>query len=638
MSRIMVVEDEPVTAADLEQRLTALGHDVSWLDSGEEAVARAPALEPELVLMDIRLRGSLSGIDAARLMREQRDVPIVFVTAFADQETVDRACATQPHGYLLKPFSERSVATAVQVALTRADAERTRLERERWIESALQGAGDAVIAMDETAAIRFINARAEKLLNVRAQDVLGSDARVILHFATDELGDSTQPIDLALHEDRWTSSAKRALLRVSGAPTLQVSYSAAPVHVAGIKAGAVLILHEPAHDLLPDDPDALVALDQLSRRLAHEINNPLTYNLGSLHIARDELDQLRAVSALGATAGAAAASEREAQLLRVLDLLRTAEEGGSRIASIVREMKSFSLSERDRAPIQPTELFELAIGLSRVGAADHVRLVTQIEPAPIVKGNKWQLAGVLAYALRNAIHTLERRSAREMTLVTAVSTDERGWAKFSVTAHAQTASDSRAARKQSSAPSAPASPTTVSGNLAEQVIHSHGGELVIVDRPAGHSIELYLPPMSVATPFGGIAAAQAVPERRASVLVVDDEPMIRRALEITLRPDHDVTAVTSPQRALDLLARGDAFDVVLYDFSLPGMPGSDFYTRLRALRPQSAERVIFMTGGALGELDAPILQQPNARTLEKPFTTDQLLSRVAECMATRAQA
>jgi CheY-like chemotaxis protein len=136
MARIMVVEDEPITAADLEQKLGALGHEVTWVDTGEEAIAEARAIEHDVILMDIRLRSDMSGIDAAQQLRQRSDVPIVFLTAFADPQTVERACATLPHGYLLKPFTERSVATAVQVALTRARAERAQREGARWTELA----------------------------------------------------------------------------------------------------------------------------------------------------------------------------------------------------------------------------------------------------------------------------------------------------------------------------------------------------------------------------------------------------------------------------------------------------------------------------------------------------------------------
>src|SRR4249920_556604 len=150
MARIIVVEDEPITAADLEEKLTALGHEITWFDTGEEVAAEASSIPFDLVLMDIRLRGEMSGIDAAEQLCKQGDVPILFLTAFADQPTVDRASATRPYGYLLKPFTDRSVAAAVQVALARAASDRKRLECQRCATTALHNVGEALIMVDES--------------------------------------------------------------------------------------------------------------------------------------------------------------------------------------------------------------------------------------------------------------------------------------------------------------------------------------------------------------------------------------------------------------------------------------------------------------------------------------------------------
>ncbi|HKU40957.1 MAG TPA: response regulator, partial [Polyangiales bacterium] len=248
--------------------------------------------------------------------------------------------------------------------------------------------------------------------------------------------------------------------------------------------------------------------------------------------------------------------------------------------------------------------------------------------------NKWQLAGVLAYALRNAVDALERRGVQEIAVSTAVTTDVRGWAALRVTAHGPEHSEFANVTTQTVARPQPAQSTTVSRNLAEQVVASHGGELVVVDLPAGRTIELYLPPMHVLGPESSSDDPGEPQERRGSVLVVDNEPMIRRALEITLRPEHDVTSVSSAQSALELLARGDPFDVILYDLSLPDLSGVDFHARLRALRPQVAQRIVFMRGVS-SERDVA-LSELDVRQLEKPFTTEQLLARIAECMEARA--
>jgi len=628
MSHVMIVEDEPITAADLEQKLGDLGYEISWFDTGEEAVAQARDLSPDLVLMDIRLRGDWSGIDAARQMRAERDLPVIFITAFADPDTIDQACQTQPYGYLLKPFTERDVAAAVQVAFTRVAAERSQLERERWIATALQSSGEALIAVDDHASIRFVNTQAETLLRMRAQDLCGRDARDVLRFATDELGGSAQPLDLALRDDCVTSSTARALLLQERKASLLVTYSAAPVHThAGDRAGAILVFREVEAGPMATSPGAhsLTALDKLSRRLSHEINNPLTYNLGALHLALRELDQLRAMSSLASAQSDASGPQHEGQLLRIADFLRDAEEGATRIAGVVRELNLFSLSEREVAPHPPLELLALAVGLSKIDATDHVHIVREIEAAPLIKGDKWQLAGVIAYALRSALDALEQRSTGTITLTLAVGKDERGWAELRVTAMASPGTEpAAAARAQPTHEIMP--PTTVSRNLAEQVLESHGGELVISDLPQGRTLQLRLPPMSIATEM---ATHGAEGSRRRSVLVVEDEPMSRCALEITLRPEHDVTAVASGRSALDLLAQGDAFDVVLCDLPLPDMNGHTFYERLHALRPDVAERMIIIACHPTGPHDSSFLQRMVGRRLDKPFNTDQLLSIVS---------
>jgi CheY-like chemotaxis protein len=118
---IMIVEDETIVAEDLRQRLSALGYEVSaTIGSSEEALARVEALSPDLVLMDIVLEGSaMDGIETARSIQAKRDVPIIFVTAFADDATLHRAKTTEPFAYILKPFNERELYSAIELALQR---------------------------------------------------------------------------------------------------------------------------------------------------------------------------------------------------------------------------------------------------------------------------------------------------------------------------------------------------------------------------------------------------------------------------------------------------------------------------------------------------------------------------------------
>lgn len=123
-TRILIVEDEAMTAADLKRELSSLGYEVvATANTAEEAVKAADQLKPGLVLMDITLSGNLDGITAAVTIRGSTGVPVVFLTAHADDKTMERAMLAGPFGYLIKPFDRAELKAAIEVALHRHQAE-----------------------------------------------------------------------------------------------------------------------------------------------------------------------------------------------------------------------------------------------------------------------------------------------------------------------------------------------------------------------------------------------------------------------------------------------------------------------------------------------------------------------------------
>jgi len=133
--RILVVEDERVVARDIEKRLKKLGYVVpASVASGEAAVEKVAELQPDLVLMDIRLKGRMDGIEAAEQIRDDFDTPVIYLTAYVDDATLQRAKVTEPFGYIVKPFDERDLQVAIEVALRRRLSEtaiRVALEKEK---------------------------------------------------------------------------------------------------------------------------------------------------------------------------------------------------------------------------------------------------------------------------------------------------------------------------------------------------------------------------------------------------------------------------------------------------------------------------------------------------------------------------
>ncbi|ABA19692.1 response regulator receiver sensor signal transduction histidine kinase [Trichormus variabilis ATCC 29413] len=122
--QILIVEDEQLVADDLRETLEHLGYGVPALvASGEEAIFMAGNLRPDLVLMDIRLEGKIDGIEASFAIQSRFDLPVVYLTANADRATLERAKASHPFGYILKPFDERILATTIEIAISRHQTE-----------------------------------------------------------------------------------------------------------------------------------------------------------------------------------------------------------------------------------------------------------------------------------------------------------------------------------------------------------------------------------------------------------------------------------------------------------------------------------------------------------------------------------
>ncbi len=130
-ARILVVEDEGIVALGLQRDLETLGYDVPMtVDSGEEAIEQAAELQPDLVLMDIKLAGEMDGIKAAARLRSRFDIPVVYLTAFADDSTLQQAKVTEPFGYIIKPYGEKELSTAIEIALYRHRMEKRLKESE----------------------------------------------------------------------------------------------------------------------------------------------------------------------------------------------------------------------------------------------------------------------------------------------------------------------------------------------------------------------------------------------------------------------------------------------------------------------------------------------------------------------------
>ena len=176
--KILIVEDEQIVAIDIESVLRHLGYRVvGTAGSGKEACRIVAESAPDLVLMDVRIDGTLDGIDTARRIRQTCDVPVVFLTAYTDDETLDRAKEIEPYGYLVKPFVERDLQTTIEVALHKGAADRRLRESHQNLKAILDAQRHGTVMLDAENRVRF----ASRMIRSWASAMEGPVEGVSLH-------------------------------------------------------------------------------------------------------------------------------------------------------------------------------------------------------------------------------------------------------------------------------------------------------------------------------------------------------------------------------------------------------------------------------------------------------------------------
>lgn len=310
--RVLVVEDERVVARDIKACLENLGYMVPAIaSSGEDAIAQARAIQPDLVLMDIRLEGEMDGTQAAQQIWNELQIPIVYSSGYSDRATVERATATAPFGYILKPIRERDLYVAVTTALQRHQLETKLKQREQWLTIILRAIGDGVIVTDAQSRVKFLNVAAEALTDWKQEEAFDKPASEVfnlIHEQTQEpLADLVAEV---LQTGKKADLPDHALLVAKSGQTIPISDCAAPFFdIVGTLAGVVLVFrdmtkHRLAQEqaltlqhaqMLERQMEELQRLNQLKddflATISHELRTPLANIKMTIQLLEITLDQ-----------------------------------------------------------------------------------------------------------------------------------------------------------------------------------------------------------------------------------------------------------------------------------------------------------------------------------------------------------
>jgi PAS domain S-box-containing protein len=372
--------------------------------------------------------------------------------------------------------------------------------------------------------------------------------------------------------------------------------------------------------------DRMVSVGTLAAGVAHEINNPLTYVSADLALLAEELEH-------------APAGTPEEPLERWRWLVDEARAGAERIRRIVRDLGTFSRSDDERlAPVDVRLVIDASLSLAANEIRHRAALVKEYGDVPPVMADEARLGQVFLNLLVNAVHAIPSGRASEHRIRVAVRAEgRRVIAEVSDTG----VGIARDVLKRIFDPFFTTKPVGAGTGLGLAICHrivtALGGDITAASEPGrGATFTVSLPACTDEQRLGlepDVKRAAPMPEeRRGRVLVIDDEPSVVRVIARALG-GHDVSSTATAREALERLARGERFDVILCDVMMPDVNGADFYRELVRTLPDQAARVVFISGGVFTpELRAFLDSLPNER-LDKPFAVDKLRALVRDRIA-----
>jgi PAS domain S-box-containing protein len=629
--RILIVEDETIVAMDLAATLRRLGYEVVGMaGAGESAVEIAESLKPDLILMDIRLKGAMDGVEAATIIQRRARTPVVFLTAHADVDTVERTKAAAPYGYLVKPFDERALHRAVEIALKRAAsdeaAQRESLdalwqseERFRLLVNAVKDYG--IFVIDSEGRIATWNPGAEQMTGFSTDDVLGKTIDVLR--PPDVPGESPEAIFERVRREgsaEWDDFG----IRKDGSRYTPHIYCTTMLNRAGELIGYVSLTRDVTQQRSLEaqlvQAQKLESIGQLAGGVAHDFNNMLMVIFSRCHLL---LRQLEPGKPRGFVSDILAAAQKNRDLTQQLlaaarqQVMEPRVVGLNDVVTSAMQLLGPTLGEQIRIHIELEE--RLWNVYADAGKLHQVLMNLAINARDAMPGG-----GDLTIESRNVhvdpVYAKQHIGIRPGHYVTLIVSDTGSGIP-------------REARQRIYDPffttKEPGKGTGLGLAVVRGIVEQTGGSIwMYSEEGKGTTFKLFLPRHSGEKQEDAGEDTELPPSGGETILLVEDEELLRPVVRETLEEHgYRVLEASSPAEALKLSESfAGAIDVLLTDVIMPGMTGNELAELIVAARP--AIRIIFMSGysnrAVLNHSGLPA----SVRYLEKPIPTALLLRTI----------
>lgn len=627
---ILVVEDETIIAMEIQDRLVRLGYNVSGIiTSGEDAVKKVSKLKPDLVLMDIMLEGKMDGIQAAELIRENFDIPVVYVSAYSDEDTLQRAKITEPYGYILKPLEERELQTIIEIVLYKHHMEKKVKEDERRFSTTLKSIGEGVITTNTQNRITFMNRVAEKLTGWSNQEGLGKKLKDVFHVI-DEKSEKPikNPSKRMVTEKVIDESSNHNILIDKEGRRIHIKSSAAPiVDDRGESLGVVFTFSDITSQKKLEgqlrQAQKMKAIGTLAGGVAHDFNNLLTAILGCTNMVMTRVDRKEPI----------------------YDDLKDIQVSAERAADLTRQLLLFSRNQPMKfVLLNLNEIIEdLLMMLHRLIGED-IFVATALESnlwtVRIDKSTMEQVIMNLAVNARDAMP-----DGGKLTIKTENVVIDKGYCQTVPEAKVGkfvqlTITDtgfgmSRETQERIFEPffstKGPGKGTGLGLSVVYGIVKQQDGWIhVYSEINQGTSFKMYLPAVKEKTKEDSPRknVMKELKGHGEHILVVEDEKNVRDFVKKALiRNGYNVTTVKDAKEAITLFKKNiKKYQMVFSDVVLPGKSGIQLIEEI--IQSKADTKILLSSGYTDRKSQWPIIQKKGIRYLQKPFSTLGLLQAV----------
>jgi len=631
-ARVLVAEDEVLVAKDIENHLTRLGYDVVAIArSGAEALQQASDTSPDLLLMDVKLRGDMDGIDAAEKIQAQFDVPVVYLTAFADENTLRRAKATGPFGYILKPFDVKDLRITIEMALYKHQMEKRLRESEERLRMLIENAEDVITLRDIEGHYLYFNSPSR--YGIEPASILGKTPHDFLE--QEDADRLTQQLQAVVASGKSLDVENRLQWR---AEVLWFSERIYPVRdnsgaIIGVASiGTNITKRKRTEEKLGrmteqmQHMQKLESLGVLAGGIAHEFNNLLMTMLGNLELMLFDMPPNDPAC----------------------EYLKEIENAAHRAAGLSRQMLTYS--GRGSIVAEPTAVSDLIDGMMPLLEAAISRKITLrrlLAPdLPLVKADPSQLRQIVINLITNAAEAIGKETG-VVSVTTGVTevTPERlanayvddklrpGPYVFIDVTDSGCGLDEHTLSKIFD----PFFTTNFTGRglglpTTLGIVRGHKGAIEVQGRPGqGASFTVLLPALAelAGTPDKPPSASISPPPRATStVLLVDDEEPIRTVTRRFLeKAGFQVFTAADGNEAIEVY-RQHAGEIacVLLDLTMPNLDGEAAFQELRRIRQDV--RVILSSGHTQSVAAKRFTEAGFAGFLQKPYRRADLVAKL----------